>query len=112
MFWIVTLFGMFLHDNEIVVSQNLYDFIPEYDSFFEAIIKVWEYVAGVIKTTFGFFKLGLFQLLDNSHSNEWAIFIQSFKGVTSSVILVFVLNIIFNILGFSNVDIPKERKEK
>ena len=110
MFWIVTIFGMFLHDNEIVISSNLYDLIPEYDSLFETIINIGEYLSGVLKTTFGLFEIGLLQLFNNTCPDNWTIFIQSFKGVTGSVILFFALSIIFNILGFGNVNMSKEGK--
>ena len=111
LFWIVTLFGKFLHDNNVVESQNLYEYMHEYNTFLEFVANCKEVFSGITKTTFGFLKIGVLQLYEDTDAGDWYIFIQSIKWVYGSVILALVLNIMFNILGFGNVNITKANEE-
>ena len=112
LFWIVILFGKFLHDNSIIETENLYDYIPEYTTFLE-LIKNWkEEATGTTTAIFGFLKIGVLQFFESANIENWNVFIQSFKWVYGSVILVFVLNIMFSILGFGNVNITKDKEEQ
>ncbi len=111
LFWIVILFGKFLHDNNAVETQNLYEYMNEYNSFLELIKNCEEAFVGATKTTIGFLRIGILQLFEDTDASDWYIFIQSIKWVYGSVILALVLNIMFNILGFGNVNITKGNEE-
>lgn len=111
LFWLVIMFGKFLHDNSVVETENLYDYIPDYTTFLESIKNWKEEKMGTAKAMFGFLKIGGLQLFESTNIENWNVFIQSFKWVYGSVILVFVLNILFNILGFGNVNITKANEE-
>lgn len=102
-FWIISLFGKFLHDNYIIPLSDLYENIPVSAAWYDVKMRFYIFKECLI-TSIKFFKVGFNQLFDATPDGEWSTFIHSFKWFCGSVVTVVVLNIILTVFGILNIN--------
>ena len=99
-FWILVLLGIFVYNNQIIKTDNVYALIPEYEGFLPS----FAFLIGELKAAIRFAEIGIIQLFAyNSNNPMWTAFFQSARWSYGSIIIITVINIITNVIGISSM---------